>query len=87
MESTIYLIGSPTEHGTDVYAENAQTYLNAGNVAVYGEIKSPSTEMQGFVGSFVSFRPHPGSGEENFYVSKSIQDEMAEAAPFYFAES
>ena len=55
----LYLIGSPTEAGDEIYLENHETYMGCGNgVAVYAQIDEPSPETQALVGQKVAMSWH-----------------------------
>jgi hypothetical protein len=48
----VYLIGSPTELGNDIFLESRQVYLTLPpGVAVYASIDEPSSQLLNFLGS------------------------------------
>ena len=86
MTNRLYLIGSPTEFGDEVYLESHETWLNCGNgVAVYAHIDNPSPETMALVGQQVATSWHQSWVErwKGDYTQAAPTPEIGEALKDY----
>ena len=58
-ENRLYLIGSPTEAGNDIYLESHKTWMSCGSgTATYAQIDSPTPKTLALVGQKVATSWH-----------------------------
>ena len=77
----IYLLGSPTESGNDLYLETQEVLNNASSgVAVYASIEKPSDHLLRYLGGDVPVAHSPHEGEITF-VDELVEAEISALLP------
>jgi hypothetical protein len=78
----VYLLGSPTENGNDLFLESQEVYDNAGNgVAVYASVENPSPHLLEFLGSSTPVAHSSYDCSETTFVDEAIRQEIENLLP------
>lgn len=78
LNQAVYLIGSPTQFGNDLFLESQEVYESTGSgVAVYASIDNPSEHLRRYLSSETPVAHCPyDPGNEKWFVDNEVRQEI-----------